>query len=142
MSPWRRARASWSPCPPERSSPEVLVAGVDSGTQSTKVVIVDIERGDVVAEGRAPHVVQGDGAVRESDPETWYEALATALAQTALASQVDAISIAAQQHGLVLLGKDSRPLHRAILWNDTRAAQDATDLVRALGGPGAWATTI
>ncbi|MBJ7456845.1 MAG: xylulokinase, partial [Thermoleophilia bacterium] len=119
-----------------------LVAGVDSSTQGTKVVVVETGTGAVVAEGRAPHVVSGTGGARESDPRAWWAALGEALAATGCAAAIDAISVAAQQHGLVALGGDGEPLHPAILWNDTRSAPDARVLVEALGGPEAWAARL
>lgn len=119
-----------------------LVAGVDCSTQATKVVLVDADDGRVVAEGRAPHVVTGDAGARETDPANWEDALAAALAQTGRASEVRAISIAGQQHGLVALGRDGTALRPAMLWNDTRAAPDAARLVDALGGGAAWARRV
>ena len=119
-----------------------LVAGVDSSTQGTKVVVVEAGTGAVVAEGRAPHLVTGTGGARESDPRGWWAALGEALAATGCAARIDAISVAAQQHGLVALDGEGEPLHPAILWNDTRSAPDARGLVEALGGPGAWATRL
>ena len=115
-----------------------LVAGVDSSTQATKVVIVDSATGRRVAQGRATHEVTGSAGARESDPETWWAALRDALAQTGLAGDVAAISIAAQQHGLVTLDATARPVRPAVLWNDTRSAPDAAALVEAWG-PAAWA---
>lgn len=115
-----------------------LVAGVDSSTQATKVVLVDPEDGRRVALGRAPHEVSGSAGARESDPETWWTALRDALSQTGRAHEVAAISIAAQQHGLVTLDARGRPIRPAVLWNDTRSAPDAEALVAAWG-PDAWA---
>ncbi|MFV2085163.1 hypothetical protein [Micromonospora sp. LOL_021] len=46
-----------------------LVAGVDSSTQSTKVVVCDADTGEVLREGRAPHP---DGT--EVDPRVWWAA--------------------------------------------------------------------
>ena len=112
----------------------VLVAGVDSSTQSTKVLVVDAEDGSVVATGRSAHLVEGTDGARETHPELWGRALGDALAATGCAGRVAAISVAAQQHGLVVLGRDRTPLHPAILWNDTRGAPDAARLVEALGG--------
>lgn len=117
---------------------EGLVAGVDSSTQATKVVIVDPASGRRVAFGRASHAVKGSGGARESDPETWWAALRDALAQTGLAGRVAAISVAAQQHGLVTLDAQVRPVRPAVLWNDTRSAPDAAALVEAWG-PATWA---
>ncbi len=115
-----------------------LVAGVDSSTQATKVVVIDPETGRRVAIGRAAHVVTGRDGARESDPGTWWTALRDALAQTGRARDVVAISIAAQQHGLVTLDGRGRPVRAAVLWNDTRSAPDAEALVAAWG-PAAWA---
>jgi xylulokinase len=111
-----------------------LVAGVDCSTQGTKVLVVDAATGRVVAEGRAPHVVSGTDGARESDPDGWWTALREALAATGRASSIRAISIAGQQHGLVVLDAHGRALRPAILWNDTRSAADAARLVEELGG--------
>jgi xylulokinase len=119
-----------------------LVAGVDSSTQSTKVLIVDADDGRVVAEGRAEHTVTGSGGARESDPEQWWSALRAALADTGRAHEIGAISVAAQQHGLVTLDGKGAVVRPAMLWNDTRSAADAAALLEALGGPGEWAERI
>jgi xylulokinase len=119
-----------------------LVAGVDTSTQATKVLVVDPEDGRVVAAGRAPHEVTGTGGARETDPENWWGALTAALGETGHARDVSAISIAGQQHGLVALDGDGRPLRPAILWNDTRSAAEARQLTEALGGGGEWAERI
>ncbi|HLI02315.1 MAG TPA: xylulokinase [Acidimicrobiales bacterium] len=110
-----------------------LVAGVDCSTQSTKVVVVD-ESGKIVAQASAPHRVTGTGGARETDPAVWESALATALRATGRAAEVEAISIAGQQHGLVVVDGDGRPLRPSMLWNDTRSASDAAAIVETLGG--------
>jgi xylulokinase len=119
-----------------------LVAGVDSSTQATKVVIVDADSGEIVSRGHAPHTVQGTGGARESDPREWWSALQAALHEalsaTGRANTVGAISIAGQQHGLVVLDSHGSPLRDAILWNDTRSAVDAERLISELGAP-TWA---
>jgi xylulokinase len=118
-----------------------LVAGVDSSTQGTKVVVVEADDGSVVAEGRAPHTVVGEAGARESDAGEWWTALGRALEATGRAGEVVAIAVAAQQHGLVVLGDDGRPLRRAVLWNDTRSAPDAEKLALTLGAD-AWAERV
>jgi xylulokinase len=120
----------------------MLVAGVDTSTQATKVLIVDPADGEVVATGRALHEVTGAGGARETDPEVWWEALRLALAECDRAEEVDAISIAGQQHGLVTLDRDRRPLRPAILWNDTRSEAEARELTEALGGGAEWAERV
>src|SRR6266498_684949 len=115
-----------------------LVAGVDSSTQATKVVIVDADSGAVVAGGSARHTVAGTGGARETDPREWWSAQRAALEATGRAGEVAAISIAGQQHGLVVLDAHGSPLRPASLWNDTRAAPDAERLTERLGA-GIWA---
>lgn len=119
-----------------------LVAGVDTSTQATKVVIVDADTGATVAEGRAPHEVTGAGGARETDPEVWWQALRDALGRTGRASEVAAISVAGQQHGMVVLDEAGRPVRPAKLWNDTESAEDARLMVEAFGGPGWWAEHV
>ena len=119
-----------------------LVAGVDCSTQATKVVVVDAEDGSVVASGRGTHRVFGTGGARETHPDDWWTALRQALAETGVAGRVRALSVAGQQHGLVVADSDGRPLRPAMLWNDTRSADDARWLVDDLGGPAAWAEKI
>ena len=118
-----------------------MVAGVDCSTQATKVLVVDPDDGRMVASGRAPHEVTGTEGARETDPEVWWEALRAALAETGRASEVGAISVAGQQHGLLVTDDAGRPLRPAVLWNDTRSAPDAAELRDALGAD-AWAERV
>ncbi|MEU3324168.1 xylulokinase [Streptomyces albus] len=119
-----------------------LVIGVDSSTQSTKALVVDAATGDVVARGQAPHTVS-PGDRRESDPEEWWQALRTAVGQCGrAASEAAAVSVAGQQHGLVTLDAEGRPVREALLWNDVRSAPQRDRLVAALGGPQAWAERV
>ncbi|HET7026938.1 MAG TPA: xylulokinase [Candidatus Limnocylindrales bacterium] len=119
-----------------------LVAGVDCSTQATKVALVDAETGRIVGIGRASHVVAGDGGARESDPRGWWTALERALAAAVAAGgdrrDIVAISVAGQQHGLVVLDARGDPLRDAPLWNDTRSAPDAERLTAELGAE-TWA---
>jgi xylulokinase len=112
-----------------------LVAGVDCSTQGTKVLVVDSDDGRVVATGVAGHEVRGEAGARETDPRAWEASAAAAIARTGLAKDVRAVSVGAQQHGLVVLDERGRPLRPAPLWNDTRSAPDARAVVSALGGP-------
>ena len=119
-----------------------LVAGVDSSTQSTTVVVCDADDGTVVAQASSPHEVSGTGGARESDPERWEEALAEALRATGRAQEVRAVAVAGQQHGLVCLDGDGRPLRPAVLWNDTRSGREAARLREELGGTQVWADRL
>ena len=106
------------------------------------MLIVDTDDGRVVAAGSERHPVEGEDGARQTDPRQWERSLATALAQTGLADEVVAVSIAAQQHGLVVLDGAGRPLCPAPLWNDTRSAPDARAVVDAIGGPAAAASRV
>ncbi|MET9697271.1 xylulokinase [Streptomyces sp. NPDC006529] len=113
-------------------SAQRVVIGVDSSTQSTKALAVDLDSGAVVGEGRAEHAVSG-GAARESDPEQWWRALGAAVAATGWADRAAACSIAGQQHGLVTLDAAGRAVRPALLWNDVRSAPQAGALTAAFG---------
>ena len=114
-----------------------VVIGVDSSTQSTKALAVDVDSGAVLGEGRAAHTVSG-GAARESDPRQWWRALGEAVGQTGWADRAAAVSVGGQQHGLVTLDAAGEPVRPALLWNDVRSAPQAAALV-AEYGPQAWA---
>lgn len=105
-----------------------LIAGVDSSTQSCKVVVRDLGTGRVVRSGRAPHP---EGT--EVDPERWWSALLAAVEDAGGLDDVAAISIGGQQHGLVALDAEGRVIRDALLWNDTRSASAAADLVEEFG---------
>src|SRR3954447_24193260 len=94
-----------------------LVAGVDSSTQSCTIVIRDATTGEHVRSGRAPHPLG-----TEVDPAGWWDALQAALAQAGGLSDVDAIAVAGQQHGMVCLDAAGEVVRPALLWNDTRSA--------------------
>ncbi|MFM6850187.1 MAG: xylulokinase [Terrabacter sp.] len=120
-----------------------LVAGIDSSTQSCKVVIRDAESGRLVRSGSAPHP---EGT--EVDPEHWWQALNRAVEAAGGLDDVDAAAVGGQQHGMVALDAGGRVVRPALLWNDTRSAQASVDLVRELGegdpGEGArrWAEAV
>ena len=105
-----------------------LVAGVDSSTQSCKVVIRDADTGALVRSGRASHP---EGT--EVDPAAWWDALQEAVADAGGLDDVAAISVAAQQHGMVVLDADGEVIRPALLWNDTRSAPAALDLLTEVG---------
>lgn len=112
-----------------------LVAGVDSSTQSTKVVVHDAETGALVRSGRAGHP---DGT--EVHPDRWWEAFETA-SEGGLLEGVSAIAVGGQQHGLVTTDDTGAVVRDALLWNDNRSAEDAASLVEELGAE-AWVEAV
>ncbi|BAL86256.1 putative xylulokinase [Actinoplanes missouriensis 431] len=114
-----------------------LVAGIDSSTQSCKVVIRDAETGALVRQGRASHP---DGT--EVHPDAWWSALQSAIEEAGGLDDVAAASVAGQQHGMVALDENGEVVRPALLWNDTRSAGAAADLIAELGGGEKWAEAV
>jgi xylulokinase len=117
------------------------VAGVDSSTQSCKVVVRDLDTGALLRQGRAAHP---DGP--EVDPAVWWSALQIAIEEAGGLEDVAAIAVGAQQHGMVCLDETGAVVRPALLWNDTRSAAAADELVAELGpgeaGRRAWAEAV
>jgi xylulokinase len=112
-----------------------LVAGVDTSTQSTKVLVCDADTGDVVRQGRSGHP-----DATEVAPAEWWRAFGEATAG-GLLDGVAAIGVGGQQHGMVCLDEDGAVVRDALLWNDTRSAPAAVDLIAELPeGAAGWAT--
>lgn len=105
-----------------------LVAGIDSSTQSCKVVIREAATGELVRQGRASHP---DGT--EIHPDHWWTALQEALSQAGGLADVSAVSVGGQQHGMVCLDSTGDVIRPALLWNDTRSAPAALELIQAAG---------
>lgn len=113
-----------------------LVAGVDTSTQSCKVAVCDAETGEVVRIGRGTHP-----DATEVDPAHWWRAWEEATSG-GLLDGVSALAVGGQQHGMVLLDDADEVVRPALLWNDTRSAGTARDLVDELGGAAAWAEAV
>lgn len=105
-----------------------LVVGVDSSTQSCKVVIRELQTGAIVRTGRSAHP---NGT--EVDPEVWWIALRAAIRDAGGLDDVSAISIGGQQHGMIVLDSAGRVIRPALLWDDTRSAGAALDLIAEIG---------
>jgi xylulokinase len=114
-----------------------LVAGIDSSTQSCKVVICDADSGAIVRSASSPHP---DGT--EVDPQLWWSALQAATAAAGGLDDVEAVSVGAQQHGMVCLDAQGRVVRDALLWNDTRSSEAAVELIGELGGAQEWANRV
>lgn len=114
-----------------------LVAGIDSSTQSSKVVVCDADDGRIVRSGSAPHPPG-----TEVHPGRWWEALGEAITAAGGIDDVAAISVGAQQHGMICLDESGEVVRDALLWNDTRSGDAATELIDELGGPKAWVDEV
>ena len=111
------------------------VLGIDSSTQSTKALLVDAGTGEVLAQRRAPHP-----AGTEVDPRAWLAALDDAAGP--LLAEAAAVSVGGQQHGMVALDEHDAVVRDALLWNDTRSAPQARQLVEEMGGAAACAEEL
>src|SRR5437764_858819 len=109
----------------------MLVAGVDSSTQSTKVLLCEAEDGAIVAQASAPHP---DGT--ECPPQAWWEALT--MAGDGLLARAAAVGVAGEQEGMGVLDENAEVIRPALLWNDLRSAAAAQALVEERG-PRWWA---
>ncbi len=98
--------------------------GVDSSTQSCKVVICDPVTGRIVREGRASHP---EGS--EVGPQAWWDAFLEAVRAAGGLDDVRALSVGGQQHGMVCLDERGEVIRPALLWNDTRSAGAAEELI-------------
>lgn len=114
-----------------------LVAGIDSSTQSCKVVVCDAATGGQVRAGSAPHP---EGT--EVHPDHWWDALQQAIAAAGGLHDVAAVAVGGQQHGMVCLDEAGAVVRPALLWNDTRSAPAALDLIAELGGPQSWVDAV
>lgn len=111
-----------------------LVAGIDSSTQSCKIVVCDADTGETVRSASSPH----PGGT-EVDPRLWWDALHRTVEQAGGLDDVSALSVGAQQHGMVCLDADGTVVRDVLLWNDTRSSDAAGQLVDELGGAARWA---
>ena len=122
-----------------------VVVGVDSSTQSTKVEVRALDSGAVLAKASAPHP-STQPPRSEQDPESWWAAFETAygVAMSDLDNiEVAGISVAGQQHGMVLVDAAGATIRPAKLWNDTESAPDAEALRAAMpGGASGWAGAV
>lgn len=114
-----------------------LVAGVDSSTQACKIVVREAESGALVRQGRAAHP-----SGTEVDPTAWWAAFEAAAHDAGGLGDVRAVAIGGQQHGMVCLDDAGDVVRPALLWNDTRSARAATELIAELGGPAAWVDAV
>jgi xylulokinase len=114
-----------------------LVAGVDSSTQSVKIVVCDLETGSVVRTARASHP-----DATEVSASAWLSAYQEAASDPELLDGVAALAVGGQQHGMVTLDENGDLVRDALLWNDNRSAADAEDLITELGGATQWADAV
>ena len=117
-----------------------LFIGIDSGTQSVKAVVLDIDTGKVIAEARAPHTLIDGLPVghMEQHPQEWVTALDTVILEVAGRidrARVKGIGVSGQQHGFVPLDAKGEVIRPAKLWCDTSTTAECALITKKLGGP-------
>lgn len=117
-----------------------LFIGIDSGTQSVKAVVLNLETGQVVAEARAPHrMIEGlPVGHMEQHPSDWTAALdqvLLAVAEKIDRKRVKGIGVSGQQHGFVPLDAQGAVIRPAKLWCDTSTTAECAVITKKLGGP-------
>jgi len=118
-----------------------LFIGIDSGTQSTKALVVDAKNGKVLGSAqRAYPLISGlPPGAKEQHPETWRKATAAtikaALEQAkAGTAEVKGIGVSGQQHGFVPMDKEGAVIRPAKLWCDTTTSAECDAITKKLGG--------
>jgi len=118
-----------------------LLLGIDSGTQSTKALVVDARDGKVLASAAQEYDLIPDlpPGAKEQHPHTWRDATASTIRRAlrqakAIAAEVKAIGVSGQQHGFVALDKDGEVIRPAKLWCDTSTASECDQIMAKLGG--------
>ena len=118
-----------------------LVIGIDSGTQSTKVLVVDANNGKVLATASQSYGLISNlpPGAKEQHPNTWRDAASKSVkaalkAAKASATEIKAIGVSGQQHGFVPLDKTGEVIRPAKLWCDTSTTAECGEITSKLGG--------
>ena len=115
--------------------------GIDIGSSSVKVSLLDIASGECAASSANPATEMPIGSPQsgwaEQDPEMWWhyvcEGIRTIAAQGFAMSDVVSVGITYQMHGLVCLDKQGRPLRPSIIWCDSRAVEIGAEALEGIG---------
>lgn len=116
-----------------------LFLGIDVSTTGAKALLID-DKGAVVATATTPLTLSTPKPLwSEQDPHEWWSGTAKSIRSVlveagAKGSDVAAIGLTGQMHGLVLLDADRKVLRPAILWNDQRTARECDEIRTRMGG--------
>lgn len=115
--------------------------GIDSGTQSTKTILLDAETGQIVASASQSYeLIEGlPAGHKEQQPAEWIAAVRYGLKAVLENSvidrgQVKGIGVSGQQHGFVALDETDRVIRAAKLWCDTSTSPECEEIIEKLGG--------
>lgn len=117
--------------------------GLDIGSSSVKVSLVEANSGNLVASSFYPKqemkITAHKAGWAEQAPELWWENLKLALAEVLATANIDkesieSIGISYQMHGLVMVDKNQEVLRPSIIWCDSRAAAYGDKAFEEIGG--------
>src|SRR5690554_1274626 len=114
-----------------------LVAGIDVGTQSTKVICYDTEKQTIIASGQSPHeLISRDDGSREQEASWWISAMQHCFdsIDKEVKASIVAIGVSGQQHGFVPVDESGSVLGPVKLWNDTSTTQECDEITACAGG--------
>ncbi len=111
-----------------------MYLGIDLGTSSVKVTLIDEEQNLIATSDSSLKVSRPRPIWSEQNPDDWWQATCAAIKQirdthASSLKKVRAIGLSGQMHGATMLDQNDRPLRPAILWNDGRAAQQCQTLL-------------
>jgi xylulokinase len=114
----------------------MLYVGVDLGTSSVKLLLMD-EAGEIksIVTREYPLYFPKPGW-SEQNPEDWYTALVDGMKELTKdcdKAQIEGISFSGQMHGMVILDENDKVIRPAILWNDGRTQAECDYLNNEIG---------
>lgn len=117
----------------------MIFLGIDCGTQALKIVAWDPDTNFILSTSNSYDLIPGlPPGHKEQDPEVWIDALEKGIenlySQNVQLSDVKAIGVSGQQHGLVVLDEDRKVLRPAKLWNDTSTEVECRQIIQRAGG--------
>lgn len=120
----------------------MLLLGIDLGTSSVKVTVVDAQSQQILATASFPEqeadILSQNPGWAEQSPDQWWEFVKQAILKCHTHGSYDpmeigAIGIAYQMHGLVVTGKEGNVLRNAIIWCDSRAVSKGEEAFASIG---------
>ena len=114
-----------------------VVAGLDAGTQSVKLVVYDCDARRVIASASAPlDLISGEDGSREQHPVAWVDAMRECFnaVDVGIRHRIEALGVSGQQHGFVPVDAAGEVLGPAKLWCDTSTSAECGEIMDAMGG--------
>ena len=114
------------------------LAGIDLGTSSVKVLIMDPDGRTLAVSSRGYDVMTPKMSYAEQEPQVWWDCTVMAIREAMEKSgirpeELDGIGLSGQMHGLVAFDRNNEPVMPAIIWMDQRSAKE-TALIKELAG--------